>query len=110
MHHAHVPRARRSPRSQRWVALSCATILAALPCIDRASDETVATSDESFTAVPETPVRDQKDSGDCWLFATTGWVESLEYGALVQSAGTDTIVGAPAQDSQAFDGGLENEI
>ncbi|AKU96341.1 hypothetical protein AKJ09_03005 [Labilithrix luteola] len=66
--HARIPRTR---LSEGWVALSCATIPAALPCIDRASDETVGTSDEEVTAVPETPVRAQKDPGECWHFATT---------------------------------------
>jgi hypothetical protein len=36
-------------------------------------------------------VRDQKETGNCWLFATLGWVESLELGA-AREAGEATTV------------------
>jgi len=35
--------------------------------------------EDSVTTTPETSVRNQKDTGNCWLYATTAWVESLEY-------------------------------
>ncbi len=40
-------------------------------------------SSEAVTSVPETSARDQKDTGNCWLYATAGWVESLEYSAAI---------------------------
>lgn len=46
---------------------------------------------DALAEVPQTGVRDQKETGNCWLFATLGWVESLEIGA-AREAGEDTTV------------------
>lgn len=41
--------------------------------------------------VPQTGVRDQKETGNCWLFATLGWIESLELGAAREAGRTATV-------------------
>jgi hypothetical protein len=43
----------------------------------------VVTTEDGVTAVPETGARDQKNTGNCWLYATAGWAESLEYAKLI---------------------------
>ncbi len=43
-----------------------------------------SSSDDAITNIPETSIRNQKDTGNCWLFATAAWAESLEYAALIQ--------------------------
>ena len=59
-------------------------------CSSLGSEE-VGEGSDAVTDVPETSVRDQKDTGNCWLYATLGWVESLELGA-AREQGTDATV------------------
>ena len=42
----------------------------------------VAQSDDAIVDVPVSTVRDQRETGNCWLYATTAWVESLERAVL----------------------------
>lgn len=60
-------------------------------CSSFGSGEDVGEGSGAIADVPETAVRDQKDTGNCWLFATLGWVESLEMGA-ARDQGEDTTV------------------
>jgi hypothetical protein len=39
------------------------------------------TSEADLTNVPVSARRNQRETGNCWLFATANWVESLELGA-----------------------------
>lgn len=55
------------------------------------ADEDAGGSADAVATVPQTGVRDQKDTGNCWLFATLGWVESLELGALTEEGGEATV-------------------
>ncbi len=41
------------------------------------SSDSTAASNAAVTNVTETPVTDQGQTGNCWLYATAGWVESL---------------------------------
>lgn len=42
-----------------------------------AGSESGATSAQNVTSVPETAVNDQGSTGNCWIYATLGWAESL---------------------------------
>lgn len=59
------------------LALAALSLIVVAAC----SADDSATSSDDVTSVPESGVRDQKDTGNCWLFATTGWAESLEIAA-----------------------------
>lgn len=41
---------------------------------------------DAVTEIPRTSPRNQKETGNCWLYATAGWIESLEYAALAGDA------------------------
>ncbi len=45
------------------------------------SAESTSGSNQAVTNVTETPVTDQGQTGNCWLYATTGWVEALHANA-----------------------------
>jgi hypothetical protein len=51
--------------------------------VSACASDTGAKSEDDVTEVPETGARDQKDTGNCWLYATAGWAESLEYAQLI---------------------------
>jgi hypothetical protein len=56
----------------------------ALACSSTSSNDDGDTGDDDVTEAPQTGVRDQSDTGNCWLYATAGWMESLEYAALIK--------------------------
>ena len=58
------------------------TALASVACLGGCSSKqgSSATSDSDITQVAETPVKDQS-IGNCWTYASTGWIESLVKGA-----------------------------
>lgn len=66
-------------------------------------DDTRQSTDD-VTDIPETPVRNQQDTGNCWLYSTLGWVESLEYSALIHKGLADpsNAKTAPAHFSPAY--------
>ncbi len=77
-------------RTRFFRAALAASTLLAVACRAPADDESGSGAD-AIAEVPQTGVRDQKETGNCWLFATLGWVESLELGA-AQEAGEETTV------------------
>ena len=40
-----------------------------------------ARGEEEIVDIPASRARDQRETGNCWLYATTAWVESLERAA-----------------------------
>ncbi len=66
---------------RRWLAPSILALLSstAVPvlggCASKADDHSTVGND-AITEVKQTPVKDQS-IGNCWTYATTGWVESL---------------------------------
>ncbi len=55
------------------VALSLA--LAGAACAS--SDSSAETTDDEITNIPTGTIKDQSETGNCWLYATTAWAESL---------------------------------
>jgi len=65
-----------TPMALRRIALfasSCAFVLA---CSSASVDDGAEGQANDVTSVPETDVKDQS-IGNCWIYATLGWVESL---------------------------------
>jgi hypothetical protein len=60
----------------RFLGVIAAALLAACSAGANAGE-----SADAVTDVPGSTVRDQKETGNCWLFATTAWAESLERAA-----------------------------
>jgi hypothetical protein len=61
----------------RRSVLACSVSVAALVAgCAGGSAETASADSQSITDVPQTQVKDQS-IGNCWTYATTGWVESL---------------------------------
>ena len=58
------------------LALLCSTAVPFLGGCSSQSDDGSTASDDAITEVKQTPVKDQS-IGNCWTYATTGWVESL---------------------------------
>lgn len=82
-------------KSLRWLSLASMFALAAAAsgCAAETSDE-AATSDEGtgsstddITQVDQTEVKRQS-IGNCWIYATTSWLEALNKGATEQSVNT----------------------
>jgi hypothetical protein len=69
------------PRLPRTVCL--VPLLAVLACTAPAADGE-ASSANAITDVPPGAVRDQRETGNCWLYTTAAWVENLEYQALIE--------------------------
>lgn len=58
-----------------WILAGCAAL--AVGCSSSSSaDDGAGSRNDDVTSVPETPVKDQA-IGNCWIYATLGWVESL---------------------------------
>lgn len=53
----------------------------ALVACGSATSEYAASSADAVTSVPASTVRDQKEDGNCWLYATTAWAQSMESAA-----------------------------
>ncbi len=53
-----------------------------------AAGDAVDDSGEAVTDIPRTSPRDQKETGNCWLYATAAWAESLERSAVTVTSGT----------------------
>jgi hypothetical protein len=45
------------------------------------SDAALASDGDDLTEIPQTGPRSQKETGNCWLYATAAWAESLESSA-----------------------------
>ena len=78
-------------------ALSIAWVLAAFGCAGAADPSTAPDATEDpLVDIPVSSIRDQKETGNCWLYATTSWVEGIELAALRAKADADgTNVTAP---------------
>jgi hypothetical protein len=70
-------------RSARWFALLPLLALSAVPACasdTSTSEPAAATGDEQEVVdIPNTSVKDQS-IGNCWIYATSGWAESLRLG------------------------------
>lgn len=74
----------RTLRPSLYRTTLAALTLAALPLLACSSDGAPSSdAADNLTDIPETMFRNQKDTGNCWLYATAAWIESLEYGALI---------------------------
>lgn len=64
---------------RRGLAIGLFTVAALAGC----STETpqLARGEEEIVDIPSSRTGDQRETGNCWLYATTAWVESLERGA-----------------------------
>lgn len=56
------------------------TLAALVGCSGEAPPEPARWDDE-IVDIPSSRTRDQRETGNCWLYATTAWVESLERAA-----------------------------
>lgn len=57
------------------VAVSALAVSFAVGC-STATDESASASSD-ITSIPESTVKDQGDTGNCWIYSTLGWIESL---------------------------------
>lgn len=62
-----------------------------------------ATTEDPLVDIPVSSIRDQKETGNCWLYATTSWVEGVELAALREKAGATTVVAPPPLSVSYFD-------
>jgi hypothetical protein len=61
-----------------------ATLLAPILLLGACAGGPDAPSEDNLASVPVSGVRNQKETGNCWLFATANWVESLELGSRLE--------------------------
>lgn len=62
-------------RLRTWAAASSVAVLALTGCV--ASSDDTASDDDAVTNIPQTAVQRQT-IGNCWLYSTIGWIESME--------------------------------
>jgi hypothetical protein len=63
---------------RRWAAVTSIAVLAAVGSVGCADvDETTDGTDDAVTDIPQTAVQRQT-IGNCWLYSTVGWIESME--------------------------------
>jgi hypothetical protein len=69
-------------RTLRWLALAPLVALASVASVGCAttSDSELGAGDDAVTEVAHSSVKDQSTE-NCWIYATTGWVESLHLAA-----------------------------
>lgn len=85
------------------VGIAIVALLGAIGgCVASADDPNAATEDP-LVDVPVSSVRDQKETGNCWLYATTSWVEGLELAALREKAHATTIAAPPPLSISYYD-------
>lgn len=65
-------------------------LLVASGCVAASDEQQVGEAADAVTEVAPSAVRDQEETGNCWLYATVAWVESLEGGALRSSGAAST--------------------
>ncbi|NOU29930.1 MAG: hypothetical protein HOO96_18655 [Polyangiaceae bacterium] len=61
--------------SRRWM-YSLVLLSFAVACSDSASSEGESTDDD-LTHIPASGIKNQGETGNCWLYATSAWAESL---------------------------------
>jgi hypothetical protein len=71
-------------------------------CAASAEDPPAATEDP-LVDIPVSSIRDQKETGNCWLYATTSWVEGIELAALREKAHATTVTAPPPLSISYFD-------
>lgn len=62
-----------------------------------------ATTEDPLVDIPVSSIRDQKETGNCWLYATTSWVESIELAALREKQHASTVKAPPPLSIAYFD-------
>jgi hypothetical protein len=62
-----------------------------------------ATTEDPLVDIPVSSIRDQKETGNCWLYATTSWVEGIELAALHEKAHATTVTAPPPLSIAYFD-------
>ncbi|MDB5212929.1 MAG: hypothetical protein JWO86_856 [Myxococcaceae bacterium] len=62
-----------------------------------------ATTEDPLVDIPVSSIRDQKETGNCWLYATTSWVESIELAALREQQHTTAVKAPPPLSISYFD-------
>ncbi len=73
-------------------------------CGSEVSTDDDDSTEDAITSIPETRVRQQSDTGNCWLYATAGWAESLEFSMLIErgEARADDTINGPRHLSPAY--------
>jgi hypothetical protein len=66
----------RLPRRSTLFALASASAMLALTACGAPTDG-ASTAESDVTNIPQSGVSDQGNTGNCWLYATAAWVESL---------------------------------
>jgi hypothetical protein len=67
------------------------------------AEEPRATTEDPLVDIPVSSIRDQKETGNCWLYATTSWVESIELAALREKQHASTVKAPPPLSIAYFD-------
>jgi hypothetical protein len=67
------------------------------------AEEPRATTEDPLVDIPVSSIRDQKETGNCWLYATTSWVESIELAALREKQDASTVKAPPPLSIAYFD-------
>jgi hypothetical protein len=83
------------------LGLGLMTLVALLGCAGEEAPEPPAAAADEIVDVPPSRLRDQRETGNCWLYATAAWAESLERGALNEKQGSSRAR-APAPLSIAY--------
>ncbi|MBS2013164.1 MAG: hypothetical protein JST00_09770 [Deltaproteobacteria bacterium] len=55
----------------------CSLVVSCLVLGCSTSGDAASTDDEDITDIPVGSIKDQSETGNCWLYATTAWIESL---------------------------------
>lgn len=67
-----------------WLPRLLVPLAASLGCAatdDEAPDESESATADELTRIPQTAVKNQLQIGNCWIFTTVAWTESLVLGA-----------------------------
>ncbi len=78
---------------RRSLAASLVLVPLAACSSDAATDDDSGQEDDRIVNLPSTPAKDQRETGNCWLYATAAWAESLS---------ADTATGATKSYSTAY--------
>ena len=60
-------------------------------------------TEDPLVDIPVSSTRDQKETGNCWLYATTSWVEGIELAALREEAHSTTVTAPPPLSISYYD-------
>ena len=85
------------------VGLRFVWMLGAFAGCSAPAEDLRATTEDALVDIPVSSIRDQKETGNCWLYATTSWVESIELAALREKQPMTTVKAPPPLSISYFD-------